>query len=136
MPRWLSIVIVIVCWLSALQQIRMYFIYTGRIYSPTIGAIEGGSTLRAVAIRSAITCVIYGFIVLLIPWPRLITYVSVVWLCRAALDTILGWFGGGIHAVTAAVSTDKGRRHYLVSQSVAVLNRAVLALVCGYFFGF
>jgi len=111
-------------------------IYTGRIYSPTIGPIEGGPTLRAAAARSAITFVIYGFIVLLVPWPRLITYVSVVWLCRATLDTILGWFGQGIHAVTIAISTEKGRRHYLLSQSVAVFSRAVVVAVCGYFFGF
>jgi len=114
----------------------MYFIYTGRIYSPTIGTIEGGPSLRAVAVRSAVTFAIYGFLVLLVTWPRLLTYVSLVWLCRAAVDTILGWFGGGVHHITVAVSTDKGRRHYFVSQAVAVLSRAVLVLVCGYFFGF
>ena len=138
MPHWLSIALAVMCWLLALQQVRMYFIYTGRTYSPTIGAVEGGPTLRAIAIRSAITLAVYGVIALLVPWPRLITYVSVVWLCGAAFDTILGGFGRGVHGVTVAVmsNSEKGRRHFLVLQSVAVLSRAVLVLVCGYFFGF
>ena len=136
MPSWLSIALAVGCWLAALQQVRMYFIYAGRIYSPTIGAVEGGPTLRAVAIRSAITFIIYGFIVLLVPWPRLLTYVSAVWLCRAAIDTVFGWFGMGVNGVTVAVSTEKGRRHYLVSQAVAVFSRAIVVAVCGYFLDF
>jgi len=92
----------------------MYLIYTRRIYSQAMGDFEGGSVLRAIALCASITAAIYGFIVLLVPWPQLLTYVSIVWLCRGALDAALGWFGSGIHGVDVSVSTDKGRRHYLM----------------------
>ena len=136
MPLWLSIILAVVSWLCALQQLRMYFTYTGRMHSSTIGSIEGGPTLRAVALRSAITFTIYGFLVLLVPWPRLLTYVSIVWLCRATIDAALVWFGKGDQSSTSAIMTDKGRRHCIISESVAVLCRAVVVVVCAYFFGF
>jgi hypothetical protein len=136
MPHWLSITLAVVCWFCALQQVRMYFIYTGRIHSPTIGSIDGGPTLRAVAIRSAVTFAIYGFLVLLIPWPRLLTYVSMVWLCKEIVDALLGWVGRGVHGSTSVMLTEKGRKHYVISEFVAVLSRAVVLAVCAYFFGF
>lgn len=114
----------------------MYFIYTGRIGSPTIGPIDGGPTLRAVAIRSAVVCTIYGVLVLLIPWPRLLTYVSIVWVCKEMVDAVLGWFGRGVHGVEATMMTNIGRRYYLVVQAVGVLSRAVLVLLFAHFFGF
>jgi len=136
MPHWLSITLAVACWLFALQQVRMYCIYTRRIYSPTIGPIDGGPTLCAVAIRSVVTFTIYGFLVLLIAWPRVLTYVSIIWLCREIIDALLGWVGKGVYGVTVAIMTDKGRRHYLVSESVAVLIRAVVFALCAFIFGF
>jgi len=113
----------------------MYVIYTGRTYSPMVGAIEGGPTLGAVAIGSGIAFAIYGFIALLIPWPRLITYVSVVWLCRAAFDAVLGWFGKGAHRIRLVESSGNLRRHYVLCETVAVVSRGILVLACGHFFG-
>jgi hypothetical protein len=108
-----------------------------RLSSQAMGDFEGGPVLRAIALRAAITAAIYGFLVLLVPWPRLLTYVCIVWLCRVAIDGILGWFGMGIHGCRPlSVSTDKGRQHYLASRFVAVFIRAVLVMACGYFFGF
>jgi hypothetical protein len=136
MPHWLSITLATAFWLFALGQVRMYCIYTRRIGSPTIGPIDGGPTLRAVAIRSAVVCTMYGFLVLLIPWPRLLTYVSIVWVCKEMVDAMLGWLGKGVHGVEVAMMTNKGRRQYCIVQAVAVLSRAVLVVVCVYFFGF
>jgi len=136
MPHWLSIALAIAFLLFAAGQVRMYFIYTGGIESAKIGPIDGGPTLRAVAIRSAVVFTIYGVLVLLIPWPRLLTYVSIVWVCKEMVDAILGWVGKGVHGVEVSMMTDKGRRGYLVVQAVAVLSRAALVLVCAYFFGF
>jgi hypothetical protein len=136
MPHWLSITLATAFWLFALGQVRMYFIYTRRIESPTIGPIDGGPTLRACAIRSAVVCTIYGVLVLLSTWPRLLTYVSIVWVCKEIVDAVLGWVGKGVHGVEAAIMTDKGRRNYLIVQAVAILSRVVLVLVCAHFFGF
>ena len=135
-PHWLIIALAIVFWFFALAQVRVYFIYTRRIESPTIGPIDGGPTLRAIAIRSAVVCTIYGILVLLIPWPKLLTYVSIVWVCKEMVDAVLGWVGKGVHGVVAAMMTDKGRRHYVIVQAVAVLSRAFLVLLCAHFFGF
>ncbi len=136
MPRWYFITLAALFWLYALYQVRMYFIYTGRIHSQVIGNIDGGPTLRAVAIRSVVAFVVYGFLVLFIPWPRMLTYVSIVWLCMEIVDAALGLFGRGVHGITMAVSTEKGRRYQFFLQSVGVLIRAALVLVCGHFFGF
>src|SRR5258708_2437278 len=131
--HWRSIAIAVVCWLFALQQVRMYLIYTGRIYSPTIGAIEGGPTLRSIALRSAFAFAVYGFLVMFVSWPRRLTCVGLFWLFRAAIEAAFVCFGRAGHGV---VSTDQGRRQSLLSHAVAVLIRAVLVLVLVYFFGF
>jgi hypothetical protein len=136
MPRWYFITLATLFWLYALYQVRMYFIYTGRIHSQVIGNIDGGPTLRAVAIRSAVAFVVYGFLLLVMLWPRVLTYVSVVRLCMEIIDATLGWFGRGVHGITIAVSTEKGRRYQFFLQSVGVLIRAALVLVCAHFFGF
>jgi hypothetical protein len=134
MPQWLSITLAVLCWLFALQQVRMYFIYTGRAHSPMIGHIDGGPTLRAVAIRSAVAFAIYGFLVLFIPWPRVLTYVCIVWLCLEIVDAVLGWYGRGVQGST--ITTMKGRRHYLIVECAGVAMRAILVGICLYFFGF
>jgi len=136
MPHWLSMTLTIAFWWFALGQVRMYFIYTGRIESPAIGRIEAGRTLRAIAVGSALVFTIYGVLVLVIPWPRLLTYVSVVWVCKELVEAILGWVGKGVHGVEASMMTDKGRRGYVVVHAFAVLSRVALVLVFAYFFGF
>lgn len=135
MPYWLPIPLEIGCWFSALWQVRMSFIYTGRIHSPTIGPVNA-PTLRAMALLSAVQFAIYGFLVLLIPWPRLLTYASIVWLCRAIIAGLLGWVGRGVHGSTPAMLTQKGRRYYVILEFVGVLIRAVVFAACAFFFGF
>ncbi|MGO8699916.1 MAG: hypothetical protein ACLQVY_19645 [Limisphaerales bacterium] len=123
-------------WLYALWQLRMYFIYTGRIHSQTIGDIDGGPTLRAVAVRSAVASTIYGFLVLFIRWPRLLTYICVVWMCVEIVDAALGWYGRGVRGSTGSLLNLKGRSYYLIVEGAGVAIRAVLVGICVYFFGF
>src|SRR6266481_3291217 len=117
MPHWLSISLAVVCWLCALHQVRMARIYRGQIYSPTIGPMEPNPTLTAIAISSAVTSAIYGILVLLIAWPRLLTYLSLVWVCGAVADAVLGWFGPGVGGPTVAMLTEKGRRRYVLGEA-------------------
>jgi len=65
----------------------------------TIGAMEPNPTLTATAIRSTITFAIYGIIVLLIAWPRLLTYLSLVWACRAIVTRSLAGLAQGFTAL-------------------------------------
>src|SRR6266436_969611 len=112
MPRWLSISLAVVCWLCALKQVRMARIYKGQIYSPTIGAMEPNPTLTAIAIPATITFAIYGILVLLIAWPRLLTYLYLAWASRSIVDALLGWFGIEVHGVKVGIMTEKGRKQY------------------------
>jgi len=136
MPHWLSILLAIACWLFAMLQVRMSLIYRGRIHSPAIRPIEPSPTLAAIAIRSAATFVIYGFLILFTRWPQLLTYIGLIWTCRAIIDIFLGWFGRGIHASTIATLTEKGLRYYFTRNAVGVTNSAIFFGACLYFFGF
>src|SRR5262245_50414423 len=102
MPRWLAISLAVVCWCCAPKQLRMSHIYRGKIYSPAIGPIEPNPTLTAIALRSAVTLAAYGLILLTIPWPRFLTYLSLVWVWRAAADIVFGRFGAGSAALLTA----------------------------------
>jgi len=113
----------------------MCLIYPGSISSPTVGIIGNNGNLKSLAVRSAITFVIYGFIILLIPWPRFVTYIAALWTLRAMADTTLAFNGRGIHALTLASRTLEGRRHYMISQTIAFFNRALLT-VSAYFLGY
>src|SRR5207249_5016109 len=134
MPRWLSISLAVACWFCALKQVRMSRIYRGQIYSPTIGSMQPNPTLTAIAIRSAVTFAIYGVLVLLIAWPRLLTYLSLVWACRAIVDALLGWVGAGVHGTTVGILTEKGRKHYVLTESAGVASRLVLFAIFAHFF--
>jgi hypothetical protein len=136
MPRWLSISLGVVCWYCAFKQLRMSRIYRGKIYSPAICPIEPNAALTAIAVGSSVMFAGYGVLVLLIPWPRLLTYLSLVWVCRAVADAILCRLGAGIGGPTGAMLTEKGRRQRLLGDIVAVASRAALLAVFAYFFGF
>ena len=136
MPHWLAITLAVFLWLYALSQVRMYFIYTGRIHSPAIGLIQGNPTLRAVAIRSVVTSAIYGFVVLFVRWPQLLTYLSIVWSCREIVDDVLGWCGRGTHGVQWMVINEKGRRHVVIVDCFGIGVNLILVVVFVHFFGF
>ena len=135
MPLWISIPIAIACILWALQQFRMFLVYRGRIYSPTVGAMEPNPTLSAVAMRSALTCIVFAALVLLVPWPKLITYIFAAFTVRALLDTILATFGRGIHAMPCVELTPKDRRAVFVNALSKVIGNAALCAICIYFIG-
>lgn len=136
MPHWLSILLAVLSGLYALQQVRMFRIYRGHIHSPTIGPMEPNPTLSAVAIRSAVTFAVFAALFLLVPWPRVLTYITGVWVCRAVVDVFLCWLGRGQFSVTAAIMTEKGRRHQVFQQSAKVIGNGVWFGVCIYFWGF
>ena len=136
MPRWLAISLALACWFCALKQVRMSRIYRGQIYSPTVGPIEPNPTLTAIAVRSAVTFAVYGVLVLLVAWPRLLTYLSLVWVCRAIADALLGWFRAGVGGPTRSMLTEKGRRRYFLGEAVAVVSRIAIFTGLAYFFGF
>jgi hypothetical protein len=136
MPHWLSILLAVFSGLYALQQVRMFRIYRGSIYSPTIGAMEPNPTLSAIAIRSAVTFAVFAFLFVFIPWPKILTYITAVWVFRALIDILLSWAGRGQFLVTASVMTEKGRRHLVYSSVAKAIGNCVWFGVCIYFFGF
>ena len=136
MPLWLSIVLVVLSALYALQQVRMFRIYRGQIYSSTIGEMQPNPTLSAIAIRSAVTFAVFAALFLLVPWPRVLTYITGVWVCRAAVDVFLCWLGRGQFSVTAPMLTEKGRRAFVVNRAAKVVGNGTWFGVCIYFFGF
>jgi hypothetical protein len=136
MPHWLSLALATGCWICALYQLRMYLIYAGRIHSPAIGAIDAGPALGAVAIRSLVSFAIYGFLVLVVPWPRLITYVSLVWLCKGVVQAITAWLGTRRNNPPLAIASQKGRGYLLSVEVAALLTRAVVTAACAFFLGF
>jgi len=135
MPLWLSIAIAIACILWALQQFRMFLICRGRMYSPTVGSMEPNPTLSAVAMRSAFTCIVFAALVLLVPWPKFITYVFVALTARTLLDTVLAAFGRSIHAIPAVALTPKERRAVFFNSFSKAVGNAVLCAICIYFIG-
>jgi hypothetical protein len=136
MPHWFSILLAVLSALYAFQQVRMFRIYRGQIYSPTIGAMQPNPTLSTIAIRSAVTFAVFAALFLLAPWPRVLTYITGVWVCRALVDVFLCWLGRGQFSVVASMLTDKGRRGYLLNTSAKVVGNGAWFGVCIYFFGF
>lgn len=134
--RWLTIMSAVFCGLLSFQQLRMYRIYQGSIFSTAIGSIEPNPALAAIALRSAITFTIFTFLVLLIPWPRVLTYVTGVWVCRAIIDMILCWLGRGQYRIVASMLTDRGRKASVLNASSKVVGNALWFGTCIYFFGF
>jgi hypothetical protein len=131
LPHWLSITLAVICWLFALQQIRMALIYLGLIPHPIL---PQGSHLAKIALRSAINITTYGFIVLLIPWPKLLTYFFGVIVCLTIVDAILGLFGLGVFGDMIE------NRFYLKSRTIYFMSKIVvvglITWLCFHFFGF
>lgn len=114
----------------------MFRIYRGYIHSPGTGDMQPNPTLSAVAARSAVTFAVFSILLLLILWPRVLTYITAGWVCRGVVDVFLCWHGMGQFRVTAPMLTQKGRRAYLLSTAGKVIGNAVWFGVCVYFFGF
>jgi hypothetical protein len=134
--RWLTIVLAVFCGFFSFQQLRMYGIYRGSVYSSAIGSIEPNPVLSAIALRSAITFAIFAFLVLLVPWPRVLTYVTGLWVCRAIIDTILCSLGRGQYRIVASMLTDRGRKASVLNASSKAVGNALWFGTCIYFFGF
>src|ERR1035437_2315949 len=125
MPHWVSIILAVLSAFYVLQQVRMFRIYRGQVYSPTIGAMEPNPTLTAIAIRSAITFAIFAVVFLLIPLPRALPYITAVWVSRAVVDVFLCLAGTGQYSVTAAIMTAKGRKHHVFQEAAKVIGNGV-----------
>ena len=136
MPHWPSILLAVLSALYALQQVRMFRIYRGHIHSPTVRAMQPNPTLSAIAIRSAVTFAVFAALFLVVPWPRVLTYITGVWVCHAVIDVVLCWLGRGQFSITAPMLTDKGRRVFLLNSASKVVGNSVWLGVCVYFFGF
>src|SRR5881409_1360956 len=136
MPHWVSILLAVLSLLYALQQVRMFHIYRGQIFSPTMGSMQPNPTLSSIAIRSAVTFAVFAVLLLLVPWPRVLTYITGVWVCRAVVDVFLCLLGRGQFSAVAPMLTDKGRRGYLLNTLAKVIGNGVWFGVCIYFFGF
>ena len=129
------------CWIWALMQARMIIVYRGKIDSPTTGFHRGGEpnvVMSSIAIRSAATFALFGVLFLVIAWPRVLTYITGTWTCRAVLDLFFCRLGFGQYSVTAALltDTDKGRRGYLLQESAKIMGNGLWFGACIYFFGF
>ncbi len=131
MPHWLSITIAVVCWFFALQQLRMTLIYLGILPHPVI---PQGSALAKIAIRSGIGFLLYGLVVFLIPWPRLLTCFCAAIVFLAVIDLILGMLGIGRYGSMAESRVNlKGNGIYLSSK---ILVFGIFAGLCVHYFGF
>jgi hypothetical protein len=130
MPHWLSVTLAVFFWLFALQQIRMALIYLGLMPHPFL---PQGAHLAKIAIRSAVKFTTYGFIVLLIPWPRLLTGFFGAIVCLTIVDLILGLAGLGIfgNAVESKFNL-KSQAIYLTSKIIIV---GLITWLCFHFFG-
>jgi len=106
-------------------------IYLGLMPHPFI---PQGSLHAKIAIRSAISFIIYGFIVLLVPWPRLVTYFCAVLVCKTIIDLILGLLGIGMYGnmVESRVNL-KSNGTYLTSK---IFVFGLFVGLCAYLFGF
>jgi len=139
MPYWLSIALALASWIWALMQTRMIFVYRGKVDSPTTGFYRGGDpnvVMSSIAVRSAATFTVFGFLFLVVAWPRVLTYVTAVWFCRAIVNAVLYWLGRGQYSVTASSMTDKGRTNYVFQELAKVIGNGVWFGGCVYFFGF
>jgi hypothetical protein len=136
MPHRLFILLAVLSALYALQQVRMFRIYRGQIYSPTIGEMQPNPTLSAIAIRSAVTFAVFAALFLLVPWPRVLTYITGVWVFRAVIDVFLCSVGRGQFSITAPMLTEKGRGAFVVNSAAKVVGNGIWFGVCTYFFGF
>jgi hypothetical protein len=131
MPHWLLITIAVFFWLFALKQVRMTFIYLGLVPHPFI---PRGFHLAKIAILSAINFTIYGFIVFLISWPKMLTYFFGAIVCMTVVDGILGLVGLGMFGdmIESQIHL-KSQATYLTSK-IAVFD--LITWLCFYFFGF
>ena len=135
----ISRTLAVACWIWALKQSRMIFIYRRKIDSPTTGLFRGDKpnvVMSSIATRSAITFTIFGVLLLVVPWPQVLTYISGTWVCRAVIDAVLCWLGRGQYTVTVAVMNSKGRRYYLFEESAKVIGNGLWFGACIYFIGF
>jgi hypothetical protein len=142
MPLWLAIPLAVCCWFSAIMQVRMSLIYSGKIDSPVTGFYRGqggNATLRSIAIRSAISCSAYGIIFLTVPWPTVLTFIAIIWTSNALFDFVLFWFGAGVYSIDMNIVKLEARRGVvveLVARQLALLAfKGCLVGLCIYFFG-
>src|SRR5258708_26684622 len=123
----------VACWIWALMQVRMALVYQGMINSAVTGSYRGSEpqpVLFSIAARSAVTFAIFGILIIVVPWPRTLTYLTGVWTCRAVLDAVLCWLGRGQYSVTVATLTAKGRRGFLLQESAKVVGNGVWLGLC------
>jgi hypothetical protein len=83
----------------------------------------------------SLTSIVFAALVLLIPLPKLITYVFAILTARALLDTILYALGRGLKAISSVTLTAKGRKAVFFNSLAKVVGNAVLCAICIYFFG-
>ena len=139
MPYWTSIVVAILFWLWAAAQTRMIMVYWGKLDSPVTGFSKGGEpnpVLAATAIRAAITFAALGLAVLFTPWPKVLTYITAIWMIRGCVDVALCSLGIAQFRAIASMWTEKGRRHFILNTCAKAFGNFIWFGVCAYFFGF
>jgi hypothetical protein len=123
--------IAIGCFLYALAQVRMFFVYTGRVRSSTVVPVEGAA-LAATAAKRALAFSAYGIILLFVAWPKLLTYVSTVWIVEGSVGSVIA----RVRAVGVSVSTEAGRRRYFLRMLFSLGLRGLAFLAAVYWLGF
>jgi len=123
--------IAIGCFLYALVQVRMVVVYIGRIRSSDVGRVEGAA-LAATAAKRALAFSAYGAILFLVAWPKLLTYVSTVWIVEGSVGSALA----RVRAIGDSMSTEAGRRRYLRRVLFSLGFRGLAFLAAAYWFGF
>ena len=104
--------------------------------TPTLGAMQAGPHLRAAAVRSCLSFAAYGLILLLVPWPRLLTYITTVWLARNVIGALMAFKGWDAAGVDQSLMTEEGRRRHRMIQAAGAGLGIVIVAICAFFFGF
>ena len=90
MPTWLSVTLVVLCFLWALAQFRMVLVYMNILRSAVLApTLEPQAGLAEVALINAVSFICYGIIILLVKWPQFITYVIAFILLKSLINLVL-----------------------------------------------
>ena len=117
MPTWLSVTLCGVCILWAVAQARTFLVYMHVLRSAVLPTTESPQpALVHSALSDAITFACYGMIVLLIRWPKLVTYIIAVLLLKSLINMILASLGLG--KFSGIELAPKGKRYQTLLESV------------------
>jgi len=119
--------VLLILW--GVAQLRMTLVYLGRVPSAVAGP---SSSLAVTAGLSAVFMPLYGLLLIVLPWPQVVSYVLAAMLLRYCADEIakIAGFGPG-----ALQLTPKGKRYMLQLAAVGFIFRLAPVVLAVWLFG-